>query len=74
MKEEDRGKGGRVLWGYRLEPHEQRTVLEHYMTVLEPKKGAGTLKAMYKVLGLPRRQRAGGRVSLENVKAAAERA
>jgi uncharacterized protein YndB with AHSA1/START domain len=36
MKEENRGKGGRVNWGYELSPTAAGTRLEHYMTVLEP--------------------------------------
>lgn len=73
MKEENRGRGGRVTWGYLVEPTHEGTRLEHYMTVLEPKKGAGVLKAMYWVLSLPRKQRQGGLTSLANIKAAAER-
>ena len=72
MKEENRGKGGTVVWGYTLEPTATGTHLEHYMTVLEPLKGAGTLKAMYKVFGLPAKQVAGGRTTLANIKQAAE--
>lgn len=72
MKEQNRGKGGRVIWGYELSPAADGTKLEHYMTVLEPRKGAATLKAMYKVLGLPAKQVAGGRTTLENIRKAAE--
>ncbi len=42
------------------------------MTVFEPRKGAGPLKAMYKVLRLPRKQVAGGRTTLEYIRKAAE--
>lgn len=74
MKEDNRGKGGTVLWGYELSPAASGTRLEHYMTVLEPRKGAAMLKAIYKVFGLPAKQVAGGRTTLENIrKAAAER-
>jgi uncharacterized protein YndB with AHSA1/START domain len=72
MKDENRGRGGRVVWGYVVEPTGDTTRLEHYMTVLEPKKGASLLKAMYKVLSLPRKQRQGGITTLTNIKAAAE--
>jgi uncharacterized protein YndB with AHSA1/START domain len=72
MKEENRGKGGHVVWGYELSPTTGGTRLEHYMTVLEPRKGAGMLKAMYKVFGLPAKQVAGGRTTLEAVRKAAE--
>jgi uncharacterized protein YndB with AHSA1/START domain len=73
MKEGDRGKGGRVIWGYELGPTADGTRLEHYMTVLEPLKGAALVKAMYKVLRLPTKQVAGGRTTLENIREAAER-
>ncbi|MFC5728110.1 MULTISPECIES: SRPBCC domain-containing protein [Nocardioides] len=73
MKEDDRGKGGRVVWGYELIPTAIGTRLEHYMTVLEARKGTAMLKAMYKVLGLPAKQVAGGRTTLENIRRAAER-
>lgn len=73
MKEDNRGKGGRVVWGYQLSPTAEGTRLDHYMTVLEPRKGAATLKLMYKLLGLPAKQVAGGRTTLENIRAAAER-
>ena len=73
MKEDSRGKGGRVIWGYELSPATDGTRLEHYMTVLEPRKGAASLKAMYKVLRLPAKQVAGGRTTLENIRKAAER-
>ena len=46
MKEDNRGKGGRVIWGYELSPAADGTRLEHYMTVLEPRKGAASLKTM----------------------------
>lgn len=72
MKEDNRGKGGRVVWGYELNPTADGTRLEHYMTVLEPRKGAAGLKTMYKVLGLPAKQAAGGRTTLENIRRAAE--
>ena len=42
------------------------------MDVLEPRKGAGMLKLMYAVFHLPKRQRDGALVTLENIKAAAE--
>ena len=72
MKEGNRGRGGRVTWGYELSPSADGTRLEHYMIVLEPRKGAATLKTMYKVLGLPAKQVAGGRTTLENIRKAAE--
>lgn len=73
MKDVNRGKGGRVEWGYLLEPDGQGTNLVHFMRVLEPRKGAGALKLMYAVFGLPKKQRAGGLTTLTNIKAAAER-
>lgn len=73
MKEDNRGKGGRVIWGYELSPAGDGTRLEHFMTVLEPRKGAASLKTMYKVLRLPAKQVAGGRTTLENIRKAAER-
>ena len=72
MKEDNRGTGGRVIWGYELSPAADGTRLEHYMTVLEPRKGAASLKATYKVLRLPSKQVAGGRTTLENIRKAAE--
>jgi uncharacterized protein YndB with AHSA1/START domain len=72
MKDEARGEGGRVVWGYLVEPAGEGARLEHYMTVLEPKRGALSLKAMYKVLSLPKKQREGGLTTLRNIKAAAE--
>lgn len=72
MKEEDRGDGGRVVWGYLVEPDSYGTRLEHHMTVFEPRKGAFTLKALYALLRLPAKQRQGGLTTLRNVKAAAE--
>jgi uncharacterized protein YndB with AHSA1/START domain len=73
MKDANRGKGGHVVWGYELRPTSAGTRLEHFMTVLEPRKGAAVLKAMYKVLGLPAKQASGGRTTLENIRRAAER-
>lgn len=72
-RDEDRGKGGRVIWGYVVTPDDGGTRLEHSMSVLEPKKGAAMLKALYKVMSLPRKQREGGLTTLRNIKAAAER-
>jgi uncharacterized protein YndB with AHSA1/START domain len=72
MKDENRGKGGRVVWGYELTPADGGTRLDHYMTVLEPRKGAAVLKAMYKVLNLPSKQVTGGRTTLESIKKTAE--
>lgn len=73
MKEENRGEGGRVLWSYLVEPDDAGTRLTHHMQVLEPRKGAGMLKAMYKVFSLPKKQRECILTSLANIKAAAER-
>ena len=73
MKDGNRGKGGTVVWGYELGPSGDGTRLEHHMTVLEPRKGAVALKAMYMVFRLPAKQLAGGRTTLENIKRAAER-
>jgi uncharacterized protein YndB with AHSA1/START domain len=72
MKDANRGTGGRVVWGYELSPAGDGSRLEHYMSVLEPRKGAAALKAMYLVFRLPARQVAGGRTTLENIKRAAE--
>lgn len=72
MKEDARGKGGKVLWGYELSGSGEATHLEHYMTVYEPLKGAGMLRAMYKVFSLPKKQVAGGRTTLENIRKAAQ--
>ncbi|MBA3528819.1 MAG: SRPBCC family protein [Propionibacteriaceae bacterium] len=72
MKEANRGDGGRVLWRYVVEPDNGGTRLIHSMRVLQPRKGAGVLKAMYKVLSLPKKQREGILTSLQNVKMAAE--
>lgn len=73
MKEGNRGAGGTVRWGYLLEAEDGGTRLTHFMTVLEPRKGAGPLKAMYALVGLRKKQRAGGITTLTNIKAAAER-
>lgn len=70
--EEHRGKGGIVRWGYQLTPTAAGTELRHYMTVLEGRKGMGKVKVLYKVLGMPARFTAGGRTTLENIRAAAE--
>lgn len=72
MKEENRGKGGRVNWGYELSSTADGTRLEHHMAVLEPRKGAVALKGMYKVFGLPAKQVAGGLTTLKSIRAAAE--
>jgi uncharacterized protein YndB with AHSA1/START domain len=72
MKEGNRGKGGTVIWAYELTPTAQGTTLVHTMSVLEPRKGALMLKAMYKVFSLPKKQVAGGRTTLENIRKAAE--
>jgi uncharacterized protein YndB with AHSA1/START domain len=72
MKDENRGRGGRVIWGYELTPTADGTTLEHYMQVLEPRKGAASLKAMYRVFGLPAKQAAGGRTTLANIRRVAE--
>jgi len=73
MKDANRGAGGTVQWGYLLEPDGAGTKLTHYMTVFEPRKGAGMLKTMYAVFGLPKKQLAGGITTLNNIKSAAER-
>jgi hypothetical protein len=73
MKDVNCGEGGTVGSGYLLEPEGQGTKLVHHMKVLEPRKGAGALKLMYAVFGLPKKQRAGGLTTLTNIKAAAER-
>jgi uncharacterized protein YndB with AHSA1/START domain len=70
--EADRGRGGRVLWGYRLTPEDGKTRLEHTMEVLEPKRGAGMLKLTYAVLRLPSKQRGGVLTTLANIKTQAE--
>ena len=72
MNDEKRGKRGRVLWSYILTAEGAGPTLEHRMDVLEPRKGAGMLKAMYKILNLPKKQRAGAITTLHNIKAAAE--
>jgi uncharacterized protein YndB with AHSA1/START domain len=72
MKDANRGAGGRVFWTYTVEPDGAGSRLTHRMQVLEPDKGAAALKAMYKVLNLPKKQRAGILTSLRNIKAAAE--
>jgi uncharacterized protein YndB with AHSA1/START domain len=71
-KESDRGRGGRVLWSHRLTSQDGRTRLEHTMQVLEPRRGAGMLKLLYRVLRLPNRQRQGVRTTLDNIKREAE--
>jgi uncharacterized protein YndB with AHSA1/START domain len=73
MNDTNRGRGGKVQWGYILEPAGSSTTLTHFMRVLEPRKGAGVLKAMYAVFGLPKKQRAGGLTTLNNIKTSAER-
>jgi hypothetical protein len=70
--ESDRGRGGRVLWSYRLTPEDGSTRLEHTMQVLEPRRGAGMLKLLYRALRLPNRQREGVRTTLGNIKREAE--
>lgn len=73
MKEEKRGVGGRAYWDYHLEPEDGGTRLSHHMRVEEPAKGATSMRAMYKVLNLPAKQRAAILTTLGNVKEAAER-
>jgi hypothetical protein len=70
--EEDRGRGGRVHWSYRLSPERGGTRLEHTMDVLEPRRGAISLKLAYALLRLPARQRRGVLTTLANIKRAAE--
>ena len=70
--ESDRGRGGRVLWGYHLTSEDGKTRLEHTMQVLEPRRGAGMLKLLYRVLRLPSRQRQGVQTTLGNIKREAE--
>lgn len=70
--EDHRGKGGICRWGYQLTPTTTGTRLDHYMTTIEARKGMGMVKVLYKVMGLPARFTAGGRTSLENIRAAAE--
>lgn len=72
MKDANRGAGGRVTWGYELTPSPRGTTLVHYMTVLEPRRGATALKLMYAAFRLPAKQVAGGRTTLENIRRAAE--
>lgn len=72
MKDTKRGTGGTVEWGYLLEPDGEGTHLIHFMKVLEPRRGAGPLKLMYAVVGLRKKQRAGGLATLTNIKAAVE--
>lgn len=70
--EEFRGEGGKVIWGFRLEPSETGTRLEHYMSILEPKKGRRKTKLM---VWLFRKKRVeGAKISLNNIKSAAEQA
>jgi hypothetical protein len=73
MKDANRGVGGKAQWGYLVEPAGLGTKLTHFMNVLEPRKGAGVLKTMYAVFGLPKKQRTGGLTTLNNIKTAAER-
>ena len=73
-KESNRGEGGRVHWAYELTPTPQGCHLTHTMQVLPPERGAWPMKAMYKVLRLPDKQRAGVLTTLGNIKAAAEAA
>ena len=73
FKETRRGEGGRVFWAYEITPNDGGCTLMHTMQVLPPERGATPLKIMYKVMNMPKRQRAGMRTSLTNIKAAAER-
>ena len=72
MKDENRGRGGRVLWRYTLSPDGDGTRLEHAAVALEPKKGAAPLKVLYKVMNIPAMTRKAMLVTLSNVKTAAE--
>ncbi len=72
MKEANRGEGGRVLWSFVVEPAAGGTQLTHSMQVLPPQKGATSIKVMYAVLSLPKKQRAGIVTTLSAIKAAAE--
>lgn len=71
-KEDHRGKGGRVTWGYELTPAGNGTRLEHYTAVLEPRKGALKLKAMFMVMRIPPKILASVRTTLDNIRKAAE--
>ena len=73
MKERNRGEGGRVFWRYGLRPESGGTRLEHQMQVIEPSRGAGSLKLFYKLFRLPDKQRRGILTSLCAIKAEAER-
>lgn len=70
--EEDRGNGGRVIWGYELTPAGDGTRLEHYAAVLEPRKGAVKIKAMLRVMRIPAKMLADIRTTIENIRSAAE--
>ncbi|MGP3984982.1 SRPBCC family protein [Streptomyces sp. KR80] len=72
VREKSRGTGGRVYWDYHLEPEGEGTRLSHHMRVEEPARGAVSLKALYKVLNMPKRQREGILTSLGNIKDVAE--
>ncbi|HET7398557.1 MAG TPA: hypothetical protein VFJ94_08535 [Intrasporangium sp.] len=72
MRDENPGKGGRVIWGYELSPSAGGTRLDHSMTVLEQRKGAALLKAMYTAVRLHAKQVAGGRTTLQNIRKAAD--
>jgi uncharacterized protein YndB with AHSA1/START domain len=71
-KESNRGDGGRVFWAYELTPAPLGCRLTHTMQVLPPQRGAWPMKAMYAVMRLPDKQRAGVLTTLRNIKAAAE--
>lgn len=73
MKDKNRGEGGRVLWSHVLQSEGSGTKLTHTMQVLPPEKGATSLKLMYAVLRLPKKQRAGILTTLNAIKAAAEK-
>ncbi|MGH2746531.1 MAG: SRPBCC family protein [Actinomycetota bacterium] len=69
MKDENRGKGGRAYWKYVLTPENSGTRLEHTARILEPKKGAGALKAFYRLINASKRNREAIMTSLNNIKA-----
>lgn len=73
IKDANRGDGGRVFWSYELSADGEGCQLTHSMRVLPPAKGALPMKMMYAVMNLPKKQRQGIKLTLANIKAAAEK-
>jgi hypothetical protein len=68
----DEDHQARVRWSYELTPTATGTLLNHTSDIALPRKGATAIKMFRAVYGAKSKQPRGMRLSLENIKAAAE--